>query len=323
MALAAWLGVGVRAFHYVMNPQQSGPGVQELSLVRDRFRALLDQDFQFAKQGYFPTSLLFDFPVKDYLGTVPKGMLEWPRVMRRRKNGNHNDLPQGIDADRYPDYYTRNFHWQTDGWFSKRSADLYDAGVEFLFMGTGDVMRRTIIPPLVDKVGNQEDPRILDIACGTGRTLLQLNRALPNARLYGVDLSPFYIQKARRTLAGVPGVGLLIENAEVLPFQNETFDGATSTFLFHELPKAVRRHVVQEAARVLKPGGIFVVLDSAQLSESSGLGTFLTAFPELYHEPYFKSYLGDDLDQILAENGFTITDCGAQLFAKRVVAIKS
>jgi ubiquinone/menaquinone biosynthesis C-methylase UbiE len=181
-------------------------------------------------------------------------------------------------------------------------------------------MRRTVIPPIVDAVKTMSSPRILDVACGTGRTLLSLHRALPHARLYGVDLSPYYIRKAQETLRGITEASLSVENAEALPFADNTFDAVSSTFLFHELPKDARRRVMKEATRVLKPGGKAILLDSAQTSDSRQLGTFLQAFPEIYHEPYFKSYLQDDLETVMSESGLRVACSSPQLFSKRVVS---
>ena len=44
------------------------------------------------------------------------------------------------DTDKYPDYYLQNFHYQSDGWLSSKSARLYDYQVESLFLGTADAM---------------------------------------------------------------------------------------------------------------------------------------------------------------------------------------
>src|SRR5665213_4248511 len=52
--------------------------------------------------------------------------------------------PQG----KYPRYYLQNFHFQTDGYLSDHSADLYDHQVEVLFGGAADAMRRQALVPL-------------------------------------------------------------------------------------------------------------------------------------------------------------------------------
>ncbi|HAE93237.1 MAG TPA: class I SAM-dependent methyltransferase, partial [Hyphomonas atlantica] len=39
----------------------------------------------------------------------------------------------------------QNFHYQSGGWFTEDSADLYDTQVEALFTGTADAMRRAAL----------------------------------------------------------------------------------------------------------------------------------------------------------------------------------
>ena len=154
----------------------------------------------------------------------------------------HDDLPGDVDLERYPPYFRRNFHWQSDGYLSCRSAELYDLTVELLFAGTADVMRRQVIPPVSRVVGDgaRSDVRLLDVACGTGRTLVQIARAHPRLRLYGLDLSPYYLQVARRVLADVPDVSLVADNAERLPFRSGYFDVVTSRL------QSLRQHIENE-----------------------------------------------------------------------------
>jgi ubiquinone/menaquinone biosynthesis C-methylase UbiE len=162
--------------------------------------------------------------------------------------------------------------------------------------------------------------RLLDIGCGTGRTLHQLARAHPKMRLAGVDLSPAYIRLARKRLADVEELALTVDNAEQLPWADATFDVVTSVYMFHELPRNARRNAVREMMRVVRPGGLVVLEDSAQLSESPELATVLHDFPRDFHEPFYEDYLEDDLAALLAEVGFAVDETSAQLVAKVVVA---
>ena len=73
-----------------------------------------------------------------------------------------------------------------------------------------------------------EAPRILDVGCGTGRFLLQVHRALPRAKLYGLDLSPYYVKRAAEVLSPAVDVSLVVENAEDMPFAGKFFDAVTS-----------------------------------------------------------------------------------------------
>jgi len=293
---------------------------------RDELRALLRRrkelharDVANVEAGLYPRDLLFDIPVGRYVRKLPKLLRDTPNIVRRRRAGAYQDIPV-VDKKRYPAYYRRNFHWQTDGYFSEHSAEMYELGVELLFRGTADVMRRQIIPPITEHLrGRGDGLRLLDVACGTGRTLHQIAQAHPGLRLYGVDLSPAYIREARKRLAELPEVSLAVENGEALPYADATFDIVTSVYLFHELPRNARRNVVRELFRVVKPGGLVVIEDSAQLVESADLATALRSFPGEFHEPFYNDYLEDDLAALLAEVGFSI-ESAAPHFVAKVVA---
>lgn len=301
------------------------PDADAVRALNQRLRQLFEADLRNAKRGMYPRSLLFSVPVSTYARTLPQLFADFPRSMWRRRQADYQDLPGNVDAREYPPYFRRTFHWQTDGYLSRRSAKLYDVGVEFLFAGTADVMRRQIIPPITTFLREQGGPRgkrLLDVACGTGRTLAQLAETHRGLKLYGLDLSPYYLQEARGILADVPDVSLVAENAEHMPFADALFDVVTSVYLFHELPKNARRRVFAEMHRVLRPGGLLVIEDSGQYAESAEIRHFLERFPEDFHEPFFKDYLKDDLAVALEESGFLVEASDPCFVAKVVVARK-
>lgn len=301
-----------------------GPSEEAREEVRGRFRGLLERDLENVKAGLYPKDLLFQVPFGRYVRTIPRLIGDVPRLLRRMQARDHQDLPSGVDLERYPDYYRRNFHWQTDGYLSRHSAELYDLTVELLFMGTADIMRRQVIPPISRFLAQKRpsETRLLDIGCGTGRTLRQIATTHPKLRLFGLDLSPYYLQVARRVLADVPGVSLATENGETLPFPASRFDVVTSVYLFHELPQVARRQVIAEAYRVLRPGGMLVIEDSIQVVDSDKLAVFMGKFAEDYHEPYYKDYIEDDIPKALVEAGFYVESIEPHYVSKVFVARK-
>ena len=78
----------------------------------------------------------------------------------------------------------------------------------------------------------------------------------------------------------------------------------------------MRRRVLAEIHRVLVPGGVAVLCDSAQLHDSPELAFFLESFPRNYHEPYYKSYLRDPLEEQLRATGFTDVAAGSFFVSK-------
>lgn len=283
------------------------PQPQTLIHLQKRYQALLDQDWQDAEKGYYPTSLLFDDPWQEFAWHYPQVWLDMIPANIRIEQKQYQVFSNTLKTEGYPKYYLQNFHFQTDGYLSDQSANLYDLQVELLFGGSADPMRRRIIRPLKDTLGSQatQSFRLLDVACGTGRTLRMLRQAFPEASLYGVDLSPAYLRKALQFLTELPGElpQLIQANAEELPYANELFDAVVSVFLFHELPGVARQAVLDQMSRVLKPGGVVVLCDSMQIADSPDLVELMETFPQVFHEPYYRDYTHDDLAMRLEQAG--------------------
>lgn len=282
--------------------------LQELRASMER---LTERDWQEAEAGVYPSALLFDAPWLDWATRYPLLWLDLPQTWNRRRERNVRDLPDDIDPADYPSYYLQNFHHQTDGYLSDHSAALYDLGVEILFNGTADPMRRRILKPLragLDTFAGRPPGslRVLDVATGTGRTLRQLRGALPQAQLVGLDLSNSYLRQANRWLSQLPGElpQLVQGNAEAMPFADGCFQAISCVYLLHELPSDARANVVGELFRLLEPGGVLVLADSVQLQDSPQFRVPMENFRRVFHEPYYRDYITDDIEGRLAGAGF-------------------
>ncbi|MGL5836852.1 MAG: class I SAM-dependent methyltransferase [Waterburya sp.] len=283
-----------------------------LGKLQVKLKQLEEQDWQDAQNGIYPKNLLFDNPWSDFFRYYPEVWLDMFKIWGRLDKQEFQNFDQKIDRSGYPNYYLQNFHYQTDGYLSDMSANLYDLQVEILFNGAADAMRRRILAPL--KQGIQASfadlpstkIKVLDIACGTGRTLRMLRGALPKVSLYGADLSPAYLRKANQLLSEIAGElpQLVQANGEELPYLDNYFQGLTSVFLFHELPPVARQNVINEAYRVLQPGGVLVICDSMQAIDSPDFQPMMNNFPAIFHEPYYRHYTTDNLEERLTTAGF-------------------
>ena len=230
-----------------------------------------------------------------------------PKVDGRRLNREGTEVRELEGTDRYPVYYRQNFHYQSGGWFTEESAELYDTQVEILFTGAAEAMRRQVLAELAPCVRgrDQRQVKVLDLACGTGGFLHQMLDAFPRLAATGLELSPAYAAKARRSVKVWPWVDIVEGQAEAMPFEDDSFDVVTNIYLFHELPPKVRPMVAREIARVLKPGGHFLFADSLQFGDTPDLDGLLEYFPHGFHEPYYNSYLAEDLVGIFGEAGLS------------------
>ncbi|MBI3516704.1 MAG: class I SAM-dependent methyltransferase [Proteobacteria bacterium] len=302
-------------------PGTGAPGLGR-SLMAD-LRALMRRDWENIRAGlYKPPHDLVPSP-RAALRQALRFFADLPAVNLRRRERLHSEVHADAPAGRYPRYYLQNFHYQTDGYLSERSAALYDYQVEVLFLGGADAMRRQALPALRAGLADRPDARLLDVACGTGRFLSFVKDNFPGLRVTGLDLSPAYLDQAARTLRRWDGIELVHANAEAMPLADASVDAVTCVYLFHELPRAVRAQVTAEIARVLKPGGTFVLVDSLQRGDRPLYDPLLERFPVSFHEPYYADYIGLDLRALLADSGLTVDVIELAFLSKVVVATRA
>jgi len=281
--------------------------------VPDRSRLYRDMAALFAKDlanveaGIYPLPADRDGSPLTLLQRSRLFFEDLPAIHERRKAGTHSEVLNEETSAKRPRYYLQNFHFQTGGWLTEDSAQRYDTQVEVLFNGTANAIRRQVIPPLAEifKGRDQRKLKLLDVACGTGRFIDFVKQAWPKLPVLGLDLSEAYVNEARRHLRHRARTAFAVGNGEAIPVADASQDAVTSIFTFHELPPKVRRIVIGECARVLKPGGRIVLLDSLQRGDRPDYLGLLELFPQNFHEPYYESYLDEDFPAIAREHGLT------------------
>ena len=110
---------------------------------------------------------------------------------------------------------------------------------------------------LIELAAPRPGERWLEAACGPGVVARAL--APRTGSVHGVDLTPRMIELARREAAALPNVTFAVADATDLPDPDGTYDGAIARFTIHHIP--VPAGLVEELARVVKPGGVVVLAD--------------------------------------------------------------
>ncbi|WP_369047736.1 bifunctional demethylmenaquinone methyltransferase/2-methoxy-6-polyprenyl-1,4-benzoquinol methylase UbiE [Tenacibaculum sp. UWU-22] len=116
---------------------------------------------------------------------------------------------------------------------------------------------------VVKIVGKNNPKQILDIATGTGDLAIMLSKTQPD-KIIGLDISEGMLAVGKKKVAKANLeniIEMLVGDSENLPFKDNTFDAITVSFgvrNFENLNKGLT-----EINRVLKPNGIFVVLETS------------------------------------------------------------
>jgi ubiquinone/menaquinone biosynthesis C-methylase UbiE len=97
---------------------------------------------------------------------------------------------------------------------------------------------------------------ILDLGCGTGRSLQGLAGRQSNPTCYGLDFSKGMLAQARQF---DPSYRLVNASAPLPPFADSSFDLVFCVHAFHHFPDA--NQVVDNTYRMLRPGGVFAIVN--------------------------------------------------------------
>ena len=142
---------------------------------------------------------------------------------------------------------------------------------------------------------------LLDVGCGTG-LLIDILTKQKAARYCGVDLSDEMIRVAKSK--SITGAEFLVGSADRLPYPDESFDIVTCSQSFHHYPYPEK--AMQEAMRVLKSGGLYILSDTG----IGGLGAWIDN-----HILFKLAKSGDchttnrkGIEKMMVSTGFTIAD---------------
>ncbi|MEU8887965.1 methyltransferase domain-containing protein [Streptomyces sp. NPDC048442] len=142
---------------------------------------------------------------------------------------------------------------------------------------------------------------LLDIGCGTGIVTARLVTARPGLRVRGADAAHGMLCKAAGRL-GPDSV--VLADAGRLPFVDGAFDAVSAVWLLHLVDEATARRTVAEAARLLRPGGVFVT--TVDKDAAHDVGSDIDAVLAPWRD---DSAASDRSDRIAAYAG----ECGLEL----------
>ncbi len=105
---------------------------------------------------------------------------------------------------------------------------------------------------ILDGVEAGPGARVLDLACGTGAMMRRLAARLPDAHLFGADLS---LRQLRAARARSDWLMLIESDAAALPFRAQAFDVVHWSWLLEHVAPGRAVQILREVRRVLSPAG--------------------------------------------------------------------
>lgn len=161
-----------------------------------------------------------------------------------------------------------------------------------------------------------DDADILDIGCGGGRNIQRLLRAAPKGHVTGIDPSETAVSMSfalNREAIADGRCDVYEGTADILPFGDNRFDlvMASETMYFWKNPD----ECVREILRVLKPGGIFLAVNSKG-------GT--CPLDDIYEKiiPGMKIFHQEELEELFLNAGFRDLYTDYKLGALALTAVK-
>jgi ubiquinone/menaquinone biosynthesis C-methylase UbiE len=150
--------------------------------------------------------------------------------------------------------------------------------------------------------------RVLDAGCGAGHTALAF--APMAAEVVGIDLTEAMLAQGRKLARdrGLQNVTFQRGDVERLPYPDASFDLVTSRYSAHHYPHPLA--ALREFARVLKPGGTFLLVDVVS-PEEPAQDTFLNTIELLRDPSHVRDHTAEQWLRMCEKAGIAAEELGA------------
>lgn len=146
----------------------------------------------------------------------------------------------------------------------------------------------------------EKNTEVLDLCCGAGQTTKILVQF--SDRVTGLDISPIALAKAAKN---VPQANYVEGEAQNMPLEDNRFDLVHTSVALHEMTPQELERILQEVYRVLKPEGVFTLIDFHQPTNWL-FWPPLATFMWLFETQTAWQLLKTNLSQKLTEIGFEV-----------------
>jgi SAM-dependent methyltransferase len=195
-----------------------------------------------------------------------------------------------------------------DASYSRRENFVFFPGDEVVRFVSRYLRRRVGLDEVIDVRPGASDARVLDIGCGIGRNLLFGQRM--GLQMWGIDLSPRAVSTAREWIAreapAMPADRVVAGDVRALPWSHRFFDHAMADSVFDSMTFDIACAGVLEAARVVKPGGLFYC---SLIGDPRGSAVREEIVETTHERDTVQGYFDEAKIRTLAGAAFAVTSC--------------
>ncbi len=211
-----------------------------------------------------------------------------------------------VDVHLLPGSYAR-----ADGDADLTTGAIYDQGLavfSFGLMGDNlDDIGSSISRFIGGRYPDFRPEAILDVGCTIGHNTAPWARRYPDARVQAIDVAApgLLYGNARARLQDVENIQFAQMDARTLDFPDQSFDLVFSSMFLHELSLKDIDAVMQEARRVLRPGGLMLHMELPPNPQMAPYDAFYLDWDAYYNEePFSKAFRDQEPSRLCAKAGF-------------------
>ncbi|MEG5041906.1 MULTISPECIES: class I SAM-dependent methyltransferase [unclassified Microcoleus] len=237
----------------------------------------------------------------------------------------------------YPKYYLTSFHAYEKGNMSWEAATEVEVAARAVHAGIwpeagaeGDAKLRASYHEIIKSQIASSPQDIVDLGCSVGMSTFALGEVYPEAKMTGVELSPYFLAVAKYRSQQRESESLHQKSptwvhtaAESTGLPAAAFDLVSICLVCHELPQKATREIFREARRLLRVGGHLTIMDMNPQSEvyAKMPPYILTLLKST--EPYLDQYFGLDIEQALVDSGFAQPTITCNTVRHRTIVAKA
>jgi len=206
---------------------------------------------------------------KEYQESSERDMQRWARVVKdmiKMPRGDTGEIDWDtelahFDKLAWPEYYLQPFHSVPGGWLSREAALNNRPAMQSIYVDCHPDSCLGMYRELARYIPCNAEI-VVDLGAGCCDGSAAYARQLPSATVIAIDASPFMLIVGRRLNGSTSNLEFKHALAEATGLNSSSVDCVVITLVLHECSDEGKIAIVQEAFRILRPGGSLILNDT-------------------------------------------------------------